>query len=135
MPSLTRGAQITIAGAAVLVISLFMSWYGVDAGGIDLGGLDVTANAFQSMDLLDIVLLLLGIGAIGLTIFAARGDVNVDAGVLTSAAGALAALIILFRIVDQPGPNNLIGVKYGAFVGLIGALVMAGAKAIDARTR
>ncbi len=129
---LSRGDQITLAGAAVLVISLFLPWYGIKSGGIDLGGLG-TASAFEAMDLLDLLLLVIGVGAIVLTLLAARGGLKTDAGPLVAAGGALAVLIILFRIVDQPGPNDFIVVKYGAFLGLIAAAVMAGGKAIAAR--
>lgn len=131
---LSRGDQITIAGAVVLLISLFLPWYGIKTGGIDLGGLG-TASAFEAMEFLDLLLFLLGAGAIALTILGARGGLKADARTLAAAAGGLAALIIVFRIIDQPGPNDLIGVKFGAFIGLIGAVVMAGSQAIAAKTR
>ena len=43
--------------------------------------------------------------------------------VVASCAGFLAVLLVLFRLLDQPGSNELVAVKYGAWIGLVGALV------------
>ena len=45
--------------------------------------------------------------------------------VLTIVAGTLAALLILYRIVNQPGPNAAIEVEAGAWLGLLAAVVAA----------
>ena len=46
--------------------------------------------------------------------------------VMTVVAGALAALLILIRIIAQPGPNALVTVQAGVWVGFAAAVVVAG---------
>jgi hypothetical protein len=46
--------------------------------------------------------------------------------VMTVLAGLLAAVLILYRIVNQPGPNEIVDVQAGAWLGLLAALVVAG---------
>jgi len=128
MPSsLSRGAQIAGAAAVVLLIDLFLAWYGASIGG-NLGatakslGVDtsVTASAWEAFSWTDLLLFLTVVAAlawVGLTIMG-----NENAGQARMAAAGLAAfatLIVLYRIVNQPGPNDIIDVKYGAFLGLI----------------
>jgi hypothetical protein len=120
--SLSRGQQIAGAAAAVLLIDMFLSWYGLDLGPLEgvAGGLDTTASAWQAFDFIDL-LLLLTVLATGAWVGAAATN-NELAGQLKLAAtglGALCTLLVLYRIVNQPGPNDVIQVKYGVFVGLL----------------
>ena len=39
--------------------------------------------------------------------------------------GALATLLVLYRILNQPGPNDFIEVKLGAFLGFLAVLAIA----------
>ena len=43
----------------------------------------------------------------------------------TSALGALATLLVLYRILNQPGPNEFFEVKLGAFLGFLSVLAIA----------
>jgi hypothetical protein len=45
--------------------------------------------------------------------------------VLTTVGGAIAALLILYRIVNQPGPNDAVDVDPGAWLGLAAAAITA----------
>ena len=56
----------------------------------------------------------------------ASPSIPVAFSVFTVLAGALAALLILYRIVNQPGPNDVVEVELGAWLGLLAALVIAG---------
>ena len=115
-----------VSGAALIFVMLVFDWFGykdVPGGG----------SAFQWMSFLDIVLLLIGILAIGLAVGRATGNVPSDlpapAGTIVAGAGALAVLIILFRLaIPGDGPaGDLVGGdldatrKIGAFLGLITA--------------
>jgi hypothetical protein len=51
---------------------------------------------------------------------------QVAAGVLTPTAGTLALLALALRaLVFQPGPNDLVVLRYGAWLGLLAALALA----------
>ena len=51
---------------------------------------------------------------------------SVAASILTATAGTLAFVLLVLRVlVFQPGPNDLIVVRYGAWLGLLAALVLA----------
>ena len=51
-------------------------------------------------------------------------SIPVAFSVLTVLAGALATLLVLIRLIDQPGPNELVGVEAGAWLGLVAAIVV-----------
>ena len=44
---------------------------------------------------------------------------------ITSTLGALATLLVLYRILNQPGPNDFVEVKFGAFLGFLSVLAIA----------
>jgi hypothetical protein len=133
--SLSRGQQIAGGAAAVLLIDMFLSWYGIDLGPLSAaaGGIDTTASAWQAFDFIDI-LLFLTILATGAWIGASATG-NELAGQLRLGAmggGAACALLVLYRIVNQPGPNDVIKVKYGVFIGLLACIGIAyGAMSAD----
>jgi hypothetical protein len=128
-----RGALIAGISGVALFIIMFFSWFGVPetnivtpAGGIqiDLGevpGADTTANAWQSFDFIDIVLLVTIIVAVGLAVMSAMGtsvNLPVAASALTAGLGILATLLILYRIIDPPSDADR---EFGVFLGLIAA--------------
>jgi hypothetical protein len=120
--SLSRGAQIAGAAAAVLFIDMWLSWYGIDLGPLSgvAGGVDTTATAWEAFSWIDLLLLLTVIATGGW--IAAKTTGNELADQLKLAATGLAALatvLVLYRIINQPGPNDLIEVKYGVFIGLL----------------
>ena len=45
--------------------------------------------------------------------------------VLTVVAGTLATLLVLYRILNQPGPNDAVEVEAGAWIGLAAAALVA----------
>ncbi len=120
-----------VAGVAgvLLLIVMFFSWYrvgGLGGGLTDVlarqSGLDITANAWQSFRLLDILLLitaLAGIASAVLTGTQRSVALPVAASVAVTALGVLATVLVLFRIIDQPGPNAFISVAFGAYLGLL----------------
>jgi uncharacterized membrane protein YvlD (DUF360 family) len=51
---------------------------------------------------------------------------SVAASVLTATAGTFAFVVLALRaLIFQPGPNELVVVRYGAWLGLLAALVLA----------
>ena len=123
-----------VSGALLILFMLILDWWGYDVGEGALSA-SAGASAFQWLSLLDIILLLIGLIAVGLTVARASGnmpELPQPPGLIIAAAGALAVLIILFRIVipgDGPA-GDLVGLagadisstrKIGAFLGLIAA--------------
>jgi hypothetical protein len=124
---LRTGEKIAAGSAVALFIFMFFSWYGVDVGPIssallDRAGVDTTVTAWVAFDLLDLFLLLTIVVAIGLAVLTATGRsvaLPVAASVITAVLGALATLFVAYRILNQPGPNDVITVKIGAWLGLL----------------
>jgi hypothetical protein len=51
--------------------------------------------------------------------------VPVAASVVTSTLGIVATVLLLYRILNQPGPNAFVEVKLGAFLGFLCTLALA----------
>ena len=105
VPDLVAGA-----GGFALLASMFLHWYGLAL----LGGPEVTA--WQAFSVLDVVLALLALVPFALVVTQATRDsaaLPVLFSVLTTCAGAIAALLILYRIANQPGPNDVVEVEAG----------------------
>ena len=112
-----------VAGAAgvLLLASLFFDWYSVSSSAVlGAGQRGVSAwGAFTVVDVFLAIVALLGI-ALALAQVAGRGPaLPVAIGVITTTLGLAATLLVLYRILNQPGPNDLIGVEVGAWVGLV----------------
>ncbi|HET8952076.1 MAG TPA: hypothetical protein VFN44_16260 [Solirubrobacteraceae bacterium] len=112
-----------VAGAAgvLLLASLFLKWYSVSSAAVlGAGQRGVSAwTAFSVVDILLALVALLGI-ALALAQIVGRGPaLPVAIGVITTTLGLAATLLVLYRILNQPGPNDLIDVEVGAWVGLV----------------
>jgi hypothetical protein len=119
MGRLRDGEWIAGAGGVALLAAMFLHWYGA-------GPFEVTA--WQAFGVLDVVLALLALVPFGLVFTQATRpgpSIPVAFSVFTMLAGGLAALLILYRIVNQPGPNDLVEVQAGAWLGLVAAGVIA----------
>jgi hypothetical protein len=121
-----------ISGVALFVF-MFFKWFGVEGAAIQTpaGGVQVTlpsegsVTAWRAFDFIDIVLVLAVIAAVGLVVLsAAQASVNlpVAASAITAGLGILAALLVIYRIIDPPdlGVEGLdvtrkVGVFLGAF--------------------
>jgi hypothetical protein len=126
-----RGALIAGISGVLLFIFMFFSWFGAGtaevvtpAGGIEIDfgevpGADTTFNAWQSFDFIDLVLLAAVIVSVGLLVMSAMGtsiNLPVAASAITAGIGALATLLVLYRIVDPPGDADR---EFGVFLGLL----------------
>lgn len=122
---ISKGDQISLGGAVVLFISLFLTWYSVEVSvsGFSAG---VDGNAFDVFKFTDLLLLVISLGTIAMIFMLENGKIPSEYSWIPLAAGAVAALFILFRMINKPGPGiEGVGVDYGLgfgiFVGLIGA--------------
>ena len=113
MGRLRAGEWIAGAGGIGLLVALFLGWYS-------------GASAWRAFAVLDIVLALIALVPLALVALqATRASPSLPAtfSALSVLAGALATLLILYRIVDQPGANDAVEVEPGAWIGLATALV------------
>jgi hypothetical protein len=127
---LSTGQKIAGAAGLLLFIDLWMSWYGVDVSSITgvssalvkASGVDTTASAWQAFGFTDILLAITAIVAMAMAVTTMNGtrlQLPVKLSSATAGLGALMTLIVLYRIVNQPGPNKLVTVQWGAYAGLI----------------
>jgi hypothetical protein len=128
------GEMIAAACAALLFLVIWLPWFGVEsvtvpnfAGGTtEIGG--GTANAWNSfetftfppaVDFLMLLTIIVAIGLAVLTMTQRTVALPVSASVLVTFLGGLCALCVLYRILNQPGPNEVVEVKYGAYLGFL----------------
>jgi hypothetical protein len=113
------------AGILLLIVMIFFPWYGL--GGLEdaIGGVasvDTSINALQAFGLLDILLFLTVVAAIGAAVLAGTQSsvaLPVAASVVVTALGVLVTLLVLYRIVNTPGYGGLLDPSFGAFLGLL----------------
>jgi hypothetical protein len=127
-------------GGVILLGSLWLHWYGPDFSGLlpkgEKGAPFLVVNgeqpfapdltAWQAFSVLDVILALIALLAIAVPVVTALSNgpaKPVAVSLLSSVFSALAVLLVLYRIVDQPGSNALVAVKPGAWIGFAGALI------------
>ena len=128
---LTTGDIIAGVGGIVLLISLFLPWYGVS---VNVAGFSASesGSGWEALGFIDILLFLISVAAIGIVAARAAGALPADvpAPVILLGLGALALLLVLFRIIDIPVDGTVPdGVDLSRKVGIFIALIAAGAVA------
>jgi hypothetical protein len=128
---LSTGDMIAGAGGILLIISLFLPWYGIDINVTGIGSASGHASGWETLSFIDILLFLIAVLAILYAVGAAAGALPPDAPAATvvMGAGAFAVLLILLRIIDLPTPDvpDIVddsvdfSRQLGIFVGLISA--------------
>ena len=118
MRRLRAGEIVAGAAGVVLLVAMFLNWYSV-SGRHD----SLTAwGAFSVVDVLLALVALLGI-ALALSQVVGRGPaLPVALGVITTTLALAGTLLLVYRIINQPGPNDLISVEPGAYLGLLASL-------------
>ncbi len=133
---LSRAEMIAGGGAIVLLISLFLPWYGVDveSGPIEFS---VTATAWEAFGFIDILLFLAAVATAGAIAAKATGRASalpVPPAQVVMIAGVAALVLIIFRLISLPGPDvDVDGVDFGRRYGLFLGLIAAGAIVYGAR--
>jgi len=108
-----------VAGLALLIV-LFLDWYTVPglAEGLSAWG------AFSVVDVLLAIVALLGIALLVSQVVGRGPSLPVALEVITTTLALAAALLVLYRILNQPGPNDAIGVAAGAWLGAASCLAL-----------
>jgi len=96
---------------------MFFSWYGPpdEIGGVEVpkdqleaAGVDTSINAWQAFSLIDLILFVAVIVAVGVMVIEMTGasvSLPVAGSALTAGLGALCFLLVLYRLIDPPGDS------------------------------
>ncbi len=131
---LDRGLLIAGGGGLVLLISLFLPWYGVTVSlGAEVPSLGVSVSAWRAFSFIDLLLFLVAAVAIAAGALSAAGRLPalpLPLGKILLAAGVVALVLVFFRLIDAPGDTGgLAGVdierKIGPFLALVAAAAIA----------
>lgn len=118
---LRKGEVLAGAGAVALLVSLWLPWYG-------LGPLPLSATGWEAFSVVDVILLLVGLLglAVPVTCLLHRAPaIPVGVALVACGVAALVTLLVLYRLLDQPGPNDLVELRGGAWLGLAGVAAIA----------
>ncbi|HEX2097355.1 MAG TPA: hypothetical protein VHF50_08315 [Solirubrobacterales bacterium] len=136
---LSRGEQIAAVSAILLFVFMFFDWFGVEVSGVPGFSGEVTGgggSAWDALDVIPIFLMAAIVVAIGVAIVRfteADLELPISLNAIVAALGALATLLILYRIVDPPGGGGTgfegvevdTTLKLGIFLALLSALGIA----------
>jgi hypothetical protein len=136
---LQRGDIIAAIGGFVLLISLFLPWFGVDAGPPAnenlCGAGDTSCTAFDTFKFftvlivpgLDLLLPAAAAAPLILVWILIRGhELSWPPGEVTAIVGITATALILYNgLIDRVGENrSFVSLDYGWYLGLAGAITM-----------
>jgi hypothetical protein len=134
---LRRGELIAAAGGLLLLIALFFfDWYSAGTSvTLPLGTTVSVSGDFGAWDgegffgfLANLIILAAGVSAVGLAVLTATSRtiaLPVAASAITTALGIGAVVMVLLRMLFQPGPNDLVTLKFGIWLALLAAVVVA----------
>ena len=120
---LRAGEWLAAAGGVVVVGSLLMlPWYEADSGEV---------TGFEVFSIVDILLTLIAALAIALAVLQTTQDspaMPVAAGVLCVPCGFVGFVLLLYRLLDEPGVpggDAVVDVRLGAYLGLLAMAAIA----------
>jgi hypothetical protein len=133
---LRAGEWSAVAGAAGLLVTLFLPWFDVELPGPAgklVNPLLAHEGGTSGWSTLGWFVIAFALAAVGCAAWLALANAtarpvaqSVAASVLTATAGTLAFVVLALRaLVFQPGPNEFVALRYGSWLGLLGALVLA----------
>ena len=120
MRRLRAGEWLAALGGVSLIVTLTLDWYGAR-------GREAGVSGFAAFDVIDVLLVLAAGTGIALAVVQAtreRPALPVAAAVLTATIGMLATLLVGYRIVNEPGPDEFLVVRAGAYLGLLAVAAM-----------
>jgi hypothetical protein len=133
---LSRGEKISAASAVLLFVCMFLDWFGARVSGVSgfSGSVESAGgSAWDTLEVIPIFLMLAIVLAIGVAVVRltdADLELSISLNAIVAAGGALAVLLILYRIFDPPG-FGLAGVgvdttlRLGIFLSLVAAAGIA----------
>lgn len=139
----TRGEGIAAVAGVALIVATFLDWYswrGDNENGLGTGPLDlisvwhVPANAWESLDVIPWLLLLVALVAIGAALLRLSGrawKARIPLSAIVAIGGGVSTLLVLFRILfpshlaDIQGVPLRTSVELGAYLALAAAAGIA----------
>jgi len=137
LDKLSMGEKIAAVSGVLLFVFMFFDWFGVEVSGVPAFAGTVEGNggsAWDALDVIPIFLVVAIVAAVGVAVIRLTdADVEppVSLNTIVAVLGALAVLLILYRIVDPPGGDSFGGVsvditlEVGIFLGLLSAAGIA----------
>ena len=137
MERLSTGEKISAGSAILLFVVMFFDWFGVEVSGVPGFGGTINGSGGSAWDALDVIPLFLMLAIVcALAVAVVRLtdadlELSISLNAIVAAVGALACLLILYRIVFPPDFGSFGGVsvdatlKLGIFLGLIAAAGIA----------
>ena len=136
---LRSGELVAAIGGVVLLIAMFaLDWYEISGfGGLveqfgDAVGVDTGIKAWDGQGftgtIANLVILAAAVAAITLAILTATSRtpaLPVAASAITAGLGIGAVVMVLARMVFQPGPNEVVDLRFGILLALIGSAIVA----------
>src|SRR6476646_3831704 len=119
---LRLGELIAGVSAILLFIVMFFHWYGIKTGLSSQGsaifksitgqsvGSTIGVSAWQIYSYTDLLLIILAVGMVVLSATERSAAVPISMNAIVTAFGALMTLIVLYRLINQPGPNEFVTV-------------------------
>jgi hypothetical protein len=123
---LRQGEYVAMAGGLLLIVSLFLPWYHVDALG-SLNGRNGNFTGWQAHHVLRWLLLLAGLAPFILAWIIVRDHaLSWPRGEMTAVVSVAAFGLIAYQaFISKPGePRSLVHLRWGIFVALLGTVMM-----------
>ena len=137
------GEMVAAASGTALILFMLFPWYGFGGKSVEVPGSGTIStpgadfNAWEALSVIDLVLFVVALLAIAVA--AARAADAMPTGLpappatVLLGAGALALLLVLYRMVSVPGPD-LEGFENGRKIGIFLALLASGGIAFGGYT-
>lgn len=114
---LRLGERVAGICAVLLFIVMFLPWYSAGIFGVSV---NLSAwDTYAYTDLLLLLLILVTIGLVALTATQRAPALPVAGSVIVTLFAGLMTLLVLYRLINQPGPNSLVNVELFAYVGFL----------------
>jgi small-conductance mechanosensitive channel len=121
------GRLLSAAGAAMLIVALFLVWYHVDRD----SGVTTTSTGWETFPRLRMLILVGAVLTLATALVAQRRWVLLA----RTALGLVLAVLIMRRIIDPPDIADPISAQLGVFIGFVGALAVALGGLVDSGRR
>ena len=136
---LRTGELVAAVGGLILLVAMFaFDWYEISGfGGLieqfgEAVGVDTGIKAWDGQGffgtIANLVILAAAVAAIALAVLTATSRniaLPVAASAITAGLGIGAVVMVLLRMVFQPGPNEVVDLRFGIVLALAGAAIVA----------